>query len=398
MKKESIKKLHLLVIVILVLGLNACKSAYKMVEEGRYDDAVALEIKKLAGKKKKNPKHVKWLEDAFQKATEKDLATIKQLKEENRPENWEEIIHIAQKLQRRQNAIEPFLPLIDKNGYEARFRFVKADIIENEATEKTVEYFYTRGNQFLAEARKGDKSSARKAFYEFEKIKRYYNHYRDEKELMDEAVILGKTRMVFEMQNDARVILPEQFEDEILRIGVGDLNSLWNEVHMNAKPGLAYDYSIVMSLTDIEVSPESILEKQYIDEKEIQDGFVYELDENGNVRKDTLGNDIKSPRYRLIRASIFEVMQQKFAKVGGRLEYRDNKSGDLIRTEPIFVDAVFEHYASTFSGDRRALCDRSLGNINNRPIPFPSDEGLLMEAADHLKPIVEKKIRSSRLL
>ena len=44
-----------------------------------------------------------------------------------------------------------------------------------------------------------------------------------------------------------------------------------------------------MRLTNIEVSPEQIKEREYEDTKEIEDGFEYVLDGNGNVAKDSSG-------------------------------------------------------------------------------------------------------------
>jgi len=387
-----------LILLVLTLMLSACNRAYKMVERGQYDGALALELKRLAGKKNKNPKHVAYAEEAFRKATQRDMDAINDLKNEDNPENWEAILRIAEDINRRQEIVEPLLPIYDKKGRKAAFRFVKVAPIIAEAKESTVEYFYTHAKKLLAEAKRGDKTAARDAFYELEKIDRHYRNYKDKNRLKDEAIDLGKTRMIFKMVNDAQVVIPAPFEREILRIGLADLNSLWNEVSLIEDAEINYDYSVVMSVSNIDVSPESIHERQYIDEKEVFDGWDYVLDGNGNVMKDTLGNDIKIERTRWIRADVFESLQKKYARVGGRLEYFDNQRNELVRTDQMEVNTVFEHFASTFSGDRRALSNKSLRCIDNRPIPFPRDEEMLLDAANELKPIIKSKIRQSRLL
>ena len=51
--------------LIVLIGLTSCRSIDKLVDEGRYDDAILLATKKLAGKKNKKTKHIQALEEAF---------------------------------------------------------------------------------------------------------------------------------------------------------------------------------------------------------------------------------------------------------------------------------------------------------------------------------------------
>jgi hypothetical protein len=104
------------------------------------------------------------------------------------------------------------------------------------------------------------------------------------------------------------------------------------------------------------------------------------------------------PRKIIIKARILEVFQQKEARVAGVLEFYDNQTKEVIRRENITADAIFENYASTFQGDKRALSADSKKRIGNRPLPFPSDVDLLLDAADVLKPTVKNKIRGARVI
>lgn len=67
-------------ISIFFLITTACKSVDKLVDQGRYDEAIVLATKKLAGKKNKKTKHVRALEKAFAKVNERDLLHITHLK------------------------------------------------------------------------------------------------------------------------------------------------------------------------------------------------------------------------------------------------------------------------------------------------------------------------------
>ncbi|MEK7256629.1 MAG: hypothetical protein AAB316_17880, partial [Bacteroidota bacterium] len=59
---------------------------------------------------------------------------------------------------------------------------------------------------------------------------------------------------------------------------------------------------------------------------------------------------------------------------------------------------IFENYAATFDGDKRALTEESKKKIGNRPLPFPTSESLVLQAADLMKPIIKEKIARSRVL
>ena len=121
------------------------------------------------------------------------------------------------------------------------------------------------------------------------------------------------------------------------------------------------------------------------------------LDARGNVRKDSLGNDIKIPKKVKIVADVLEVYQRKAAKMEGFIEIRDAYTNNTLESEPLFAEHVFEHYAATFKGDERALSEESKRRIGNRPVNFPDDATMVLVLADRFKPILTQKIRSSGL-
>jgi len=391
--KKSSNLTFLLLLAFAIFG-SSCARTQKLVEQGRYDEAVELATRKLSGKKRKKVKHVKALEKAFEKATQQDMQRIAKL--ENRLGSEERIVDVYRHIRKRQELVSPLLPLLSKKGYQAEFQFVKVDELETAAMKKAAKALYETAQVQLADAERGDKLAARDAFHNLDKIENYFRNYKDVNELKFKARALGTTHVLFEMKNNAQVVLPQAFENEVLRMGVDELNSGWNQFHVSASTNNNIDLKVKMNITQIEVSPERIKEREYVDSKEIEDGYDYVLDGNGNVMKDTLGNDITVPRKVLIRARVSEIFQTKAAIVSGHLEYFDAKNDDLIRSTPISVEAVFENYASNFRGDRRALSSFSRGRCDTRPLPFPLDEELLLQAAEEMKPIVREEILYSR--
>jgi hypothetical protein len=384
--------------MLLAVWMAACANPAKLVEKGNYEQAIKVSIRKLSGKKNKKLKYVKSLEEAFAKANHLDMRQIKVLEKEKRAENWVEINALHQRIRRRQSSIEPLLPLYASDGYKAEFKFVKIEDLELESKQKAAEFYYEEGRKQLSRARGGDKEAAREAYAAFERLQNYYNNYKDEAQLMEEARTLGTVYILFRIQNDAKVVLPADFERELREISVRDLNRLWREVHLSPASGLSYDYHATLRLTQIEVTPELLKEREYVDDKTIEEGWEYVLDSRGNVMKDSSGNDIKVPKKVLIKARVLEVYQHKAARVAGKLEFYDNIRRELVHAEPVGVDAVFENYAATFEGDKRALSEESKRKTGNRPLPFPGSEALILQAADLLKPVVKDKIQRSRIM
>ena len=93
-----------------------------------------------------------------------------------------------------------------------------------------------------------------------------------------------------------------------------------------------------------------------------------------------------------IEAWVLETLQQKEAIVEGLVELRNLETGRLIRTAPLTANAMFENYASTFRGDKRALSTETRRRIGNSPVPFPSNEILILQAAEQLKPVLLDRI------
>lgn len=380
------------------LALASCTSVEKLVESGNYEETVRLAQQRLTGKQKKNPKYVLALETAFNKATAADMERARRKAESGNPD-WADIQNIYKKVQRRQDALQPLLPLVDKNGYQAEFRFARVEGLIANAGDKAAAQFYQEGLDLLALARQGDKPAARDAYRTFGRIANYRPAYRDANNLMTEALELGKVYVSVQMENRSGGYLPAGFERELLRPDARNLDDNWRFYDFQPVPGRTYDYNARLVIDDIQVSPERISERTYTDEKEITDGTEYVLDANGNVAKDTLGNDITRPRKIIVRADVIEVLQTKTAVVSASLVLYDNRARRIVDEDRLTAEARFENYASTYRGDRRALSSNSRRYIGSQPVGFPSNEALILDAADVLKPQLQQRLAdNSRVL
>jgi hypothetical protein len=381
-------------LAIFLLMMPSCKSVDNLIESGNYEETIALAQRRLTGKQKKNPKYVAALEDAFNRVTAEDMAKARRMSESGNTD-WARVHSIYGQIQRRQDALEPLLPLVDKNGYQATFRFARVGGLMTEAAEKAANQYYGEANELLAAGRAGDKAAARQAYSTFNQIKRFRNNYRNANALALEAEELGRVYIAVSMANESGGYLPRGFEQELLRVRTSNMNDRWRTYDFNAVAGRDYDYNARIVIRNIQVSPERISERSYIDEQEINDGREYVLDANGNVAKDSLGNDITRVRRITVRADVTEVLQTKSAIVSGSLVLYDNVNRRIVDEEELTAEAIFENYASTFRGDRRALSSSTRRRIGNRPVQFPSNEALILDAAEVLKPQLQDRLANS---
>lgn len=363
-------------LLIICFILSSCTSSRKLLEKGRYDQAIEKSVKAL----RKDPgdsKEFNVLKEAYQKANYFDNDRIAYLKSEGRSDNWLEIYTLYSQLESRQNWIES-LP----GNLPARFELVDYDEHLIDSKENAANFAYQNGIEYLE---RGDRASARLAYREFEEVQYLYGDYKDVVQLMKEARFLGTSHVLFRVENNSDVLLPRDFDYELRKISLKDLNDQWTNYDTYADTSLVYDYYIELNLDDIRISPERVYKENYTETVEIQDGLKYVFDENGNVKKDSLGNDIKVPNMITVSADVTESRQFKHGIISGSLDYIDLNTDQLLKTEDISVDAIFEHFSAVFTGNEKALSEETRKKLQSRPVPFPSDESLLLDAAELLK-------------
>jgi hypothetical protein len=376
----------------------SCTSVEKLVDSGQYDKAIYFSTNKLSGAKVNKAEFVKGLETAFKKATDRDMAFVEKLKNEGNPESWETILSVYATISNRQESIRPLLPLTDENGKKANFLFVNTNDLEKEAKEQTINFLYSSAKDFLQEARSTkDRIPARKAYDALLRLKNYSARFMDVPQLEREARELGITKILVNVLNYSQAVFPAGLEDEILRLGFRDLDREWQKFDAYPEKNREYDLGITLILSNVQVSPGAVSEKSFIEKKEIPDGFQYLLDEKGNVKKDTAGNDIKLPKNKVIEAQILEVFQSKSAGLSGRLEVVDLHTKGVRESRDINTVAIFENRAASFKGDERALTEDTKKRLGNRPAVFPTDAILLLEAARKLRPLVISELRKIRI-
>lgn len=376
--------------LILILLSSCSTNINKIIENGDYDTAITKLVKRLAGKKNKDREDIMALELAFKKVNEQDLRLIEEYRNDGNQENWSKIYSIYQRIDNRQNKIEPLLPLVSKDDYQATFNFVNTTELKNDAKKNTAEYYYDKAQKLIQESKAtGNKSAARNAYDWLRKIDQIYNNYKDKESLKQLCYKLGTVYYLVKFKNHTTQIMPIRFEDELLKIDVSNLSKNFKQFDTRAVAGTNYDYYINMNLHNLDFSPEREKSRVY-DETWEETSYEVRRDNRGRPLKDSLGREIKDKVVTKYTATLEDVTQEKIATLGGRLEWFNVKTGDIEYTRPLNVEVNFlNEYSKLIKGNKDKLNDSCRKKISRFSQSFPSNESMILDAGEKMKKIVK---------
>ncbi len=392
---------HLYSLLFVIACLTSCSSVKKSTTSllnGNYDDAIYTSIDKLRKNpsKKKGQSHILLLEEAFAKATTRDLQRIKFLAKEGNPNGLDEIYRLYQDLNKRQQSIKPLLPLrLTDPSREAVFDIKNYDDELISYKEQLTEHLYAEATTNLEVAK--SKKEYRDIYRNLERVQSLSPNYKEVAALLENTHLKGTDFIEVALYNDSNVIIPRTLQDDLLDFSTYGLNDFWKVYHSTPQEGINYDYVMDVSLREINISPERINERELIKEKSIKDGTEYLKDKEGEYVLDEDGEKIEVDKFIDVTCQYFESLQSKAVNIIGQVRYNSKKTGQLIKAFPLASEFVFEHYYATYDGDRRALDDDLLGYTRNRAIPFPTNEQMVYDVGEDLKQRLKTIILNSKL-
>ncbi|NJX15510.1 hypothetical protein [Tamlana crocina] len=384
-------------VALIALSCSTSRQIEKAVSVGNYDQAISYALDKLRTNKDKKGKadFIIMLHEAYSKATARDLDNIDFLKKDNNPENYIRIYDAYVALDNRQERIKHILPLY-VNGKEVRFKLSNYHSQIIKAKNSASEQLYVNATSIL-KSKLSNKTDYRFAYDQFRDIEDINPNYKDVRQLIEVAHQKGADFVLVEMINDTRKVIPQRLEDDLLNFSTYGLNNLWTVYHNNPTNEVKYDYNMRVNLREINTSPEQIRERQIIKEKQIVDGKKLLLDEQCNQVKDSLGNAIEVDNLKTVRCEFYEFTQFKAVKVAGNVEYYNLNTKQLADAFPVDSEFVFEHIYADARGDRRALETTLLPFLNNRRVPFPTEEQMIFDTGEDLKLQLKNIINSYSL-
>jgi hypothetical protein len=263
-----------------------------------------------------------------------------------------------------------------------------------EAKRKAADFYYGHGMELM---KNNMKDSYRQAYAEFIRAKQYVGDYEGIDSKIMESKYLGMSRVYVSIQNKSLLKFPKEFEDDLLTLDLPNLNTEWVEYHtQNLDQNIQYDYFVNININTIAVSPDQTVESDSVIKRDIEDGFSYVLDNNGNVMKDTLGNDIKIKKYKTVQCALVETVQRKACRIDGDVEVIQMNPNKVLKKDPIGAQSNFENISSRALGDLQALNARQLERTKSKPVPFPTDIEMVIRCSENLKMAIRGAMQSNR--
>ncbi|TVQ50006.1 MAG: hypothetical protein EA362_03305 [Saprospirales bacterium] len=338
-----------------------------MIERGDFDNAFYKAVDKMQGKKNKKPRHVKAAEEAFARANIRDIDRMQTLSERTDQLALNEMLRLAQNIERRQKAISPMLPLTDRKGYRAHFEFFDPTDYAVSAADNLFELHVQEAQELLERGRRGDKQAARKANELYRKAERLRPGTNEVRLGIDDSYYYGTSRIYMFVNNQSNKVLPMRLERALTTINFSEFRNPWQEFSTQRRDD--EDFHMEIEITHIDLSPERIVERIYLLEKEIEVEDKKSESDTAVVTK-------------TVNAEITERVLERKSKINANIIIRDLHNRRIVHHEPVFSEYKFERIVNSYRGDRRALPNRfPIGGS----VAFPSEEDMIYNAGEILK-------------
>lgn len=238
---------------------------------------------------------------------------------------------------------------------------------------------------------RGDRHSYRNAYFEFEKLKKFAENFPDIDQLQNEAVERG-TCYVLIVPEDKTLynIYSADYFQNLMNHNFETLNTEWIKYFTNPKALETFGFNVLISIRYIDVRPERLDKVVHTETRQVEAGYENELDSKGNPKTDTLGNQIRRMVYKNVSCEVTELRQTKYARMEGVIQYHNNTTNELLRTETIFAEHTFQHSSYQYNGDLSALSAESDNLVHNQTsfAICPTDYEIIMTVSDKLKFII----------
>jgi len=379
-------------IFFLAILLSGCGSSKKQLQKGNYDAAIDKAVKQL----RKDPgdaKQIDILTQSYRIANDQDNERIRLLKTEGRADGWDEIYLVYKGMNDRQSLVRTVTPL-NYNGQTVDFPYVDYIPEMVGAKRKAADFYFAHGNELM---KSGLKESYRQAFNEYVRAKQYVGDYEGIDNKIQEAKFLGMSKVLIILRNNSVLKFPPDFEQDLLALDLPRLNSDWVEYHtQNLDANTKFDYYENVNIKIVAVSPDQTIQRDSVIKRKVEDGFSYVLDKNGNVMKDSLGNDIKQKKYKTLQCALVETIQTKACRIDGDIEVIQLNPDKLLKKDPIGAQSNFENISSRALGDIQALNQQQLDRTKSTVVPFPPDIDMVLRCSESLKMAIRGAIENNR--
>jgi hypothetical protein len=345
------KYLRLISALLLGAMLTACNTTKKLYEAQEYDQVIQrLAPDICAGDL--NAKDINYVAASYHKANHADHERVQALKATGQPDVWPEIYQRYCSMKGRNDALKCFPSKVKKG-----MNYVKLDLDEdmNVARNKAENFLVAKSRQLLSSGSKADAVEAEKYIRQLKHINR------ENAQLLDlqkkQALLLSeKVEFVFCSDYD----LPDGFQDVVFSFDQNELPSGISGIYVSKKSKHPFAKVVVKQVT---VSPMRLDEVTF---------------------KESKGDK---------KVEVSDHSQNKNVAVSGYIRYFNNDGNQLLGIVPFEVKSTFKNDYTTIKGDREACSAETLNRLDSHPVPVPTDESLLLDAAKKLNDLIAIELK-----
>lgn len=391
-------KLFSLITVLISLSFYSCnpyKKAQGYILDGKYDYAIEhLTRKYKKGVKDKYKKElIHTLKEAYTKGNETDLETIRQVEfSKDHFQKKQKTFFSFSNIVERQNILKPLLP-IAIHGKSVEFEMVDYSKQLNESKWSYAGAINEVGLNFM---KKETKAGYRSGFDAFFELKNLYPNYKNIDENLNECEFKGTTFVFLNFRNSSDTYISNRTDHVLypqnLINRINERKADWIQIHTEEELEVNYEFDIIYDIQDLFISSEKETVNSFVKEKNIFIKNKFVTDDNGQIKKDSLGRKETIAVYQLVSCNVEEVHRLKEANIVLKVTVFDNIS-DNIKSNFFENGVVFEDSKAIFTGDKRALEEDYVKSIDDKIKRFPSDDVMVEDCINPLKSDIENYIR-----
>ena len=349
------KYLRLIPIMLLATLLTSCNTTKKLYEAQEYDQVIQRVAPDICDGDM-NAKHINYVAASYHKANQADHERIQALKATGQPDVWPEIYQRYCSMKGRNEALSCF-PTKVKNG----MNYVKLDLDDDMtvARNHAEAFLVAKTNQLLDT---GTVSDALEADNYIEQLQRTNEDNSSLPLLKRKSLLRQADRVFVAIDNDEKRPLGRDFANTVLGFDAGEVPSNVMSVTRNTRMR-DKDAEVMVVISDVQITPDRLDEVTF---KETNGGKTVEVTDH---------------------------TQNKTVTVKGTIKYYDAYGYRAITSVPYEVKSTFKNDYTTIKGDREACSAETLSRLNTKPVPVPTDESMLIDAAKKLNDLVAAEIR-----
>ena len=326
--------------------LASCNTTKKLYEAQKYDEVIQRVAPDICHGDK-NAKRINYVAASYHKANQADHERIQALKATGQPDVWPEIYQRYCSMKGRNEALKCF-----PNKIKRGMNYVKLDLDEDMAVarNKAEAFLVAKANQLLST---GSKAEAEQAESYIQQLARTNRDNPNILTLRRKQALLSSDEVTMGINDKLR--LTDDVVDAIFDFDAG-------EIPFDIERTRRQSAMVYVDIDEIALSPIRL------------DQVTFKEEKGGRT------------------AEVTDYTQSKRATLKGDIVYRDAEGRHLGKV-PFEVSSVFKHDYTTVKGDQEACSAETLSRLGSQPVPVPTDESMLLDAAKKLNDLIAAELK-----